>query len=74
MPNAEERMYSPRSRTSVEGVRDDTNRDPGYRYSVSYKNTLKTTINTYIGCNKIIAPCTLYTKNGIFYFCNRSNR
>ena len=29
-------------------------------------------INT--GCNKIIAPCTLYTKNGIFYFCNRSNR
>ena len=25
------------------------------------------------GCNKIIAPCTLYTKNGIFYFCNRSN-
>ena len=25
-------------------------------------------------CNKIIAPCTLYTKNGIFYFCNRSNR
>ena len=28
----------------------------------------------YIGCNKIIAPCTLYTKNGIFYFCNRSNR
>ena len=26
------------------------------------------------GCNKIIAPCTLYTKKGIFYFCNRSNR
>ena len=26
------------------------------------------------GCNKIIAPCTRYTKKGIFYFCNRSNR
>ena len=25
-------------------------------------------------CNKIIAPCTLYTKKGIFYLCNRSNR
>ena len=27
------------------------------------------------GCkSKVIAPSTLYTKNGIFYFCNRSNR
>ena len=26
------------------------------------------------GCNKIIAPYMLYTKKGIFYFCNRSNR
>ena len=31
-------------------------------------------IYIYIECNKIIAPCTLYTKKGIFYFCNRSNR
>ena len=29
---------------------------------------------TNAGCNKIIAPCTLYTKNEISYFCNRSNR
>ena len=29
---------------------------------------------THTGCNKIIAPCTRYTKKGIFYFCNRSNR
>ena len=28
----------------------------------------------HTGCNKIIAPCTLYKKNGIFCFCNRSNR
>ena len=26
------------------------------------------------GCNKIIVPCTLYPKNGIFYFSNKSNR
>ena len=28
----------------------------------------------YTGCNRTIAPCMLYTKKGIFYFCNRSNR
>ena len=38
-----------------------------YVCKISMKNSMHT------GCNKIIAPCTLYTKNGIFYFCNRSN-
>ena len=33
-----------------------------------------TSFTSYTGCNKIIARCTIYTKNGIFYFCNRSNR
>ena len=33
-----------------------------------------TFFTSYAGCNKIIVRCTLYTKNGIFYFCNRSNR
>ena len=28
----------------------------------------------FMGCNKMIASCTLYTKKGIFYFCNRFNR
>ena len=31
-------------------------------------------LSMHTGCNKILAPCTLYTKKGIFYFCNRSNR
>ena len=28
----------------------------------------------FVACSKIIASCTLYTKTGIFYFCNRSTR
>ena len=38
------------------------------------KEEIPLNILCYTGYNKIIAPCTLYTKNGIFYFCNRSNR
>ena len=39
---------------------------------ISY--TLRKGVNLGTGCNKIIALCTLYTKNGIFYFSDRSNR
>ena len=39
---------------------------------VSLSITKKQEMHT--GCNKIIAPCTLYTKKGIFYFCNSSHR